>query len=140
MRFCQILSLGELIDDERFRSNAQRIRNRTVLIPILEERLRSRTSSEWLAALEESDIPCAPINSVQECMRLFRKWGSPWTQTMNHSSLGELLLPAPPIAFDGTEPGAGLAPPELGEQTHEVLAELGYGDQTIEELRARGCV
>lgn len=141
VRFCEILELPELIDDERFRSNARRIANRTELIPIVHERLHTRSSSEWLEAFDEADIPCAPINTLRDCMRELKQWGPTWAVETEHASLGSIVMPSPPIDMQsGSDGSDALAPPELGQHTRGVLAELGYDDDAIEDLRRQGSV
>jgi crotonobetainyl-CoA:carnitine CoA-transferase CaiB-like acyl-CoA transferase len=63
-RFAKILGLAELADDERYRTNAGRIRNRETLIPMLTERTAERDRAELLAALEAAGVPAGPINNV----------------------------------------------------------------------------
>src|SRR3546814_8949750 len=59
---CSVLECPELGEDERFRTNQHRVRNRLTLVPILSAITATRTTAEWLTALEAADVPCAPVN------------------------------------------------------------------------------
>jgi crotonobetainyl-CoA:carnitine CoA-transferase CaiB-like acyl-CoA transferase len=63
-RLCQLLDLSDLADDERFRVNAQRVRNRNQLLPLLEEAIAKRERNEFSEALEQAGIPAGPINPL----------------------------------------------------------------------------
>ena len=139
-RFCKVLGLEDLPDDPRFRTNADRVNNRHVLIPLLRERFRTRTTEEWIAALEAASIPCAPINTLD------RVFAHPQTRARNmlveveHPTIGQLKMVGLPYKLSGTPLGIYRHPPLLGEHTDEVLDELGYSPAEIEDLRARGII
>lgn len=63
-RFCEVLGLPELIDDPRFTTNPQRVAHRDELIPVIEERLRTRTADEWFLLLREVGVPAGPVNDM----------------------------------------------------------------------------
>ena len=65
-RYAAALGVPELAGDVRFATNADRVRNRGELVPVLAERMRGRTTAAWVAALEVSGVPCGPVNSVAE--------------------------------------------------------------------------
>jgi crotonobetainyl-CoA:carnitine CoA-transferase CaiB-like acyl-CoA transferase len=65
-RLCALLSLGQLAQDERFRTNPARVANRAALIPVLEEAIGKRRRVEFSGALEAAGIPAGPINNVAQ--------------------------------------------------------------------------
>ena len=65
-RFCQVAGRPDLAQDPRFATNAERVRQRDVLVPLLTELMRSRSKADWMAALEAAKVPCGPINDLQE--------------------------------------------------------------------------
>jgi crotonobetainyl-CoA:carnitine CoA-transferase CaiB-like acyl-CoA transferase len=135
-RLCRALGLPALADDPRFASNGDRVANREELVATLRARLAERTSAEWLAALDDADVPAGPINDVAEA------FSSPWAAEhgvaveLEHPRLGRIRQVAPPFEFSSTPASIRTPPPLLGEQSDEILAELGYSPEEIDRLRA----
>jgi crotonobetainyl-CoA:carnitine CoA-transferase CaiB-like acyl-CoA transferase len=69
-KFCEVLGVPEWGTDERFRNFQDRLDNRHVLEPLLNERMAGKTRSEWLALLEAGDVPCGPVNDVSEALAM----------------------------------------------------------------------
>ncbi len=67
-KLCRILDAGELVNDARFSTNPERVKNRAELIPILNELTGSRRKADLIAELEEAGVPTGPINSIEEAM------------------------------------------------------------------------
>jgi crotonobetainyl-CoA:carnitine CoA-transferase CaiB-like acyl-CoA transferase len=121
-RTCAAIGREDLPRDERFATNAARVRNRDALIPLLEAAFASRRADEWLEALAAAGVPCAPIRSVGEVFASDE--GARTIQTVEDAERGPLRLVADPIRVDGERLPARRSPPRLGEHTDEVLAEL----------------
>ncbi len=68
--FCRVLDAPEWAEDERFRGFQQRLDNRSVLEPLLNERMRTKTRADWLALLEAGDVPCGSVNDVNEALQM----------------------------------------------------------------------
>jgi crotonobetainyl-CoA:carnitine CoA-transferase CaiB-like acyl-CoA transferase len=133
---CRTLGLEELIDDERFATNAARVEHRRELIPLLQERLRERPAEEWVDALDAAGVPVGQVRTVPDALAAAAGAGRPATLTVEHPSAGSLELVASPIW--GPAGAAATPPPLLGQHTAEVLEELGRSKEEIEALAERG--
>jgi crotonobetainyl-CoA:carnitine CoA-transferase CaiB-like acyl-CoA transferase len=135
-RLCDVLGDPELARDERFATNASRVRNRAELVPLLEETFAGRAADDWVTELDAAGVPAGKIRGVLEALRA----AAPATVRVEHPTAGELELVAPPFGFDVSPLRDPAAPPLLGQHTREVLAELGLDARRIAELEAAGVV
>ena len=121
-RTCEVIGRPELATDQRFVTNADRVRHREALIPILAEAFGTRTADEWVEALEAASVPSAPVRTVDEVFASAE--GAAALQEVDDPVRGLLRLVAEPIHVDGRVPPVRLAPPRLGEHTEQVLSEI----------------
>jgi crotonobetainyl-CoA:carnitine CoA-transferase CaiB-like acyl-CoA transferase len=135
---CAVLDLPELRSDERFGTNADRVEHRGELVPLLEERFRSRSADDWLAELDAVGVPAGKVRTVPDALAAAEAAGRAATVTVDHPTAGPLDLVASPI-WGATRANAS-APPLLGQHTVEVLRELGRSDEEIAALVERGVV
>jgi len=139
-RLCEAIGLPDLPDDARFESFATRDEHRDTLLPILEERLRSRTSAEWLEILSAHGVPAGPVNDIATAFDDAQALARGATQESMHPVLGPIRQPASPFRFGDFTPQASLAP-MLGGDTEAVLREVGgYSAEAISELHEQGTV
>lgn len=139
-RFCQAIGRPELAGDPRFKTNADRVRNRAELEPILDEHFAQGEAAEWLARLHEARIPCGPVNSLPDVLADEQFLARGGVVELPHPLLGSVKVLANPIHFSETPPTYRRHPPLLGEHSEEILAELGYDAAAVAGLRARGVV
>ena len=135
----QILGAPELADDPRFRGFADRLENRETLVPILKDLFRQRTTAEWLELLK-GEVPCAPVNTVEEAFRDPQVAEDEMILDISHPEFGAARQVASPIKISDskTEHRRG---PKLGEHTDEVLRDyLNMSTQEIEALRRSGAL
>ena len=138
-RACEVIGRPELAADERFATNAARVRNRDALIPLLSAELASRSAAEWLAALEAAAVPCAPVRTLDEVFASAE--GAAAIQEIDDPARGRLRLVADPIRVGGRMPPARFPPPLLGEHTDEILRDvLKLTEGEIAKLKASGAV
>lgn len=135
---CTTIERPDLIEDERFRTKALRIRHYDTLKTTLAAVFGTRPRREWLAALISSDVPAAPILTLAEAIE------SPQVvakQIIATDATGPSHgLVRSPIVVDGRHCSAELPPPALGEHTDALLTELGRSGSQIERLHATGTV
>jgi crotonobetainyl-CoA:carnitine CoA-transferase CaiB-like acyl-CoA transferase len=137
-KFCQVAGRPELATDPRFAKNQDRVRNRAVLVPILEQVMKQRPKAEWLAALEAAKVPCGAINDIGEVFADPQVRERGMVHQWQHPLSGTLKLVGSPIKLSGTPVRTDLPPPLLGEHTEQVLQEvLGWQPERIAALRAK---
>ena len=136
-RFAEAAGLASLAHDPRFATNADRVAHRDAMVALLKPLFPMKTTADWIALLEAANVPCGPINRVDQVFADPQAVARGLTIAMNHSAAGTLNLVANPLRLEKTPPHYALAPPLLGEHTDEVLTGiLGLSGQEIEKLRA----
>ena len=137
---CEVLELPALVDDARFRTNPDRVRNREELAAIVSERLRTRDTADWHARLTAAGVPAAPVADVADVVASEQTQALGLLQPLAHAEIPGLQLPALPLSFDRERATHASAPPAVGQHTAEILAELGYASQDVAVLEAAGVV
>ena len=136
-----LLEMAELADDTRFKANAERVRNRHILLPLLSEQFLKKSTAEWLADLDRAQIPAGPVNTIDaafEDPQIAARNLVVEFPTGNH---GSIRVPANPTRFSRTPVSYEMPPPELGQHTDNVLAQvLGKSRESIEMLRDKGVI
>jgi crotonobetainyl-CoA:carnitine CoA-transferase CaiB-like acyl-CoA transferase len=140
-RFCQALDVADTLGkDPRFTVNPDRLRNRQVLIPMIEAIFAKRTAAEWIERLKAADIPCGPINEVDEALNDPQIQARGMIVTQEHATAGKIHSVGNPIHLSDTPATYRLPPPTLGQHTDEVLAELGWSQTDIARLHLEGAL
>jgi crotonobetainyl-CoA:carnitine CoA-transferase CaiB-like acyl-CoA transferase len=123
-RLCGALGIPEVAEDERFRTNRDRTRNRDQLRPLLEEQLTKRKADEWFHLLLDAGVPCGPINTIDDGFAAAERFG---LDPVVEVGEGDRALPTTrhPIRFSSTPVDYALPPPELDEHGADLRAWLG---------------
>jgi crotonobetainyl-CoA:carnitine CoA-transferase CaiB-like acyl-CoA transferase len=139
-KFCDILGQPAWAQDERFATNAQRVRHREQLVPLLAQRIATQPRQHWLTAMEAAKVPGGAINNLAEVFDDPQVQAREMVVPMAHPLSDQLRLVASPIKLSATPVQYRRPPPLLGQHTDEVLAELGHGAERIQAWRATGVV
>ena len=137
-RFFEIAGRPDLAEDERFADMTRRSRNIEELYRILADIMRSRTTADWLAALEVADIPCMRMHSPETLFEDPHLQAVDFFQTFDHPSEGRLVHMRPPVSFSKTPGSIRRQAPQAGQHSEEVLREAGLDPAEIRVLIEAG--
>lgn len=121
VKFAGVLGLDCLLDDGRFRTNADRVQNRDVLIEMVSERLAMKPAAEWVELLGRGGVPASVINTVDQVMADPQLRAREMILDAEHRTAGPIRMLACPVKLSRTPPRLRMSPPVLGEHTAEVL-------------------
>lgn len=140
LRLLQALEAPELGDDPRFSNNAERMRNLPALNAALTPLFQRRSSSEWVCRLEEFGVPGGPVLDVGQMHANPQALAREMIVETTHVTAGPVRSLGLPIKFSDTPGSVRRAAPILGQDTREVLREIGYSDGEIDSLAAQGAI
>jgi formyl-CoA transferase len=139
-KFCGVAGLDVIVDDPRFRTNADRVKHRDETIRHVRSALAQRSVKYWNDALAGVGVPCSPINSIAQLLDHPHTRASGIVVEYDHDNAGRLKAIGHPVLINGEQRRAGSPPPMLGQHTNEVLTELGLSSDSIDQLRRTGVV
>lgn len=138
-RFCAAAGKPEWAQDSRFATNTARVQNRPALLALMEPLMRTRTTAEWIALLEDKAVPCGPINTIAQA------FDDPQVQARGirkalprdaGDGIAQIATVASPMHLSATPVSYRNAPPALGQHTQQVLQELGLSPEEITALQS----
>ena len=137
-KFCEVAGRPDLASEPRFVKNADRVRHRAELVPVLETVMKTRAKADWLSALEAAKVPCGAINSLDEVFADPQVQARGMVTHWQHPLRADLPLVSSPIKLEKTPVRTDRPPPMLGQHTDEVLGELlGVDAARLATLRDR---
>lgn len=138
-RFCAAAGKPEWAQDSRFATNTARVQNRPALLALMEPLMRTRTTAEWIALLEDKAVPCGPINTIAQA------FDDPQVQARGirkalprdaGDGIAQIATVASPMRLSATPVSYRNAPPAQGQHTQQVLQELGLSPEEITALQS----
>ena len=134
-RLCEAIGAPKLIDDPRFKTMADRSKNRKAMNEELDKVLVKRTSAEWIEALNKAGVPSGPIYNIKQVFEDPQVKHLGLAQPVRHSERGEILVQGLPATLSRTPGKIRMGAPTHGQHTDEVLREAGYSAAEIESLK-----
>jgi len=141
VKLCKVLGCPEYATDDRYAMNANRVRHREELLPLLQIRLATRSVEEWLNLLQPEGVPCGPVNSIAQTFENPQVVHRKMQIDLPNPLAGTVPSIANPIKFSGTPIHYQGAPPTLGQHSHDILQRyVGLSDAQITVLKGKGVV
>ena len=137
-RCANVLGREDLIDNPDYKTGGDRSRNRDTLNAIIQEILEQKSSGEWVDAFNAAGVPCGPIYAINEVFEDPQVRHLGMARDVASPTLGrDIALINQPIMMSRTPTAMASHPPDPGEQSDEILGELGLSAAEIDDLRAR---
>ena len=137
-RFLEVIGLTHILQDERFATNAARMKNRAALNEVINQATRQQTVDDWIQALNAAGCPCGKVQDLAEVFSDPQVLHQEMIQEIEHPGYGRVKVTGFPVKMSRTPCQLQRPAPRLGEHTNEVIKGLGYADAKIAALRAAG--
>ena len=137
---CEVVGHPEWAEDPRFARNRDRVDNRKQIEQLLEDVILTRSKADWIKAFTDAGIPSGPVNSVAEALSDPLALEREVVTEIAHPTIGTMRTLGVLTNLSGSPAKIRRHPPLLGEHTEEILLELGYGRENIEDVRSDGAV
>jgi crotonobetainyl-CoA:carnitine CoA-transferase CaiB-like acyl-CoA transferase len=140
-RFCEQASRPELATDPRFVTNPLRVEHRDVLVPMVADLMKQRTTADWQHRLDNAGVPCAPVWNYAEVFAHPQAEARGLKVTVRDPDGQPVDLVGSPFHIQGATPPTPQAPPSLSQHTDEILGGvLGLDRTRLDDLRRRGVI
>ena len=134
-RFAEAVDKGDWLEMEEFKDAKKRLKNRDYLNSLIEELTVTKSSNEWVEKLEKVGVPCGPINSIDKVFEDPQVKHLGIAQSVDTIPFGETELVGQPFNLSRTPSSLKQRPPEKGEQNSDVLLELGFSDEELNDFK-----
>lgn len=139
-KVARVLGHHEWITDARFTANTDRIRHRDELARLIEAETTRQPVAHWIGEFEKAGVPCGPILNYRDALDTPQAAAREMTVRVDHPTLGPLRTLGTPIKMSAAPLNPRRRGPMLGEHTDDILADAGYSQDEIEQLRYAGVV
>ena len=139
-RTCKAVGRDELLEDERFATNADRMAHIEELTAIMEQTFASKTTAEWVETLEEAGVPCGPIYDIKQVYDDPQVKAREMEVEVDHPVAGRVKNIGVPVKLSETPGSVRVAAPTLGQHTDEILREIGCSADEIADMHESGAV
>jgi crotonobetainyl-CoA:carnitine CoA-transferase CaiB-like acyl-CoA transferase len=140
LRLVEVMDAPELLTDARFTENADRMAHLDELTEVLQPYFRRRTSTDWLTRFEKAGLPAGPIYNMKDVLEDEQTLARNMLVEVPHQTLGSTKTVGAPVKFSGTPCQVTRGAPVLGQHTREILAEIGFSAEEIQQMEDEGTV
>jgi crotonobetainyl-CoA:carnitine CoA-transferase CaiB-like acyl-CoA transferase len=137
---CRALQIEQLVQNEKFKTNAERVKNRTELHQFIEERTQIYTVDELISTLRQHGVPCGPINTLDKVYRDEQVKALGMIKAIDSFRISDYKIVDLPVSIDNKRAEIQSLPPELGEHTEDIMQKAGYSNEEIASLRSAGII
>ena len=137
---CRNIGCSDLVNDLRFKSNADRLKHLDELNHFLGNIFKTKSQMEWVESLNSKGIMIAPVYTFEQLFQDPQVLHDGIVQNINHPIAGKIKVLKTPIKFPKTEIEIKAPSPLLGQHTKEILLEYGYNEKEIVSLKDIGAV
>jgi succinate--hydroxymethylglutarate CoA-transferase len=135
---CRLMDIKNLLSDEKFSSNAGRVKNRDELTIILNNLFKQHSNDFWSEKFTNASFPYGPVNNMEGVFSDEHVKEIGIVKKLQHKDAGDVFVVGPPVVFSESENKVFSAPPTLGEHTDDILKSmLNYDDDKISDLRSQ---
>ena len=139
-RFVKAVDKGEWLEMDEFKNAKERLKNRDYLNKLIEEVTITKTSDEWVEKLEKVGVPCGPINSIDKVFDDPQVKHLGIAQSIDTIPFGQTQLVGQPFNLSRSPSIMKQRPPEKGEHNEDVLLDLGYSSEELDELKSKNII
>ena len=139
-RFVEAVDKGEWLEMDEFKNAKERLINRDYLNKLIEEVTITKTSDEWVEKLEKVGVPCGPINSIDKVFDDPQVKHLGIAQSIDTIPFGQTELVGQPFNLSRSPSIMKQRPPEKGEHNEDVLLDLGYSSEELDELKSKNII
>lgn len=140
LKLIDALGAKELQENEKFNSNANRMKNLTELTELLKKELVKKTAEEWLKLFDEKGLPCVPVNTVTEMFEDPQTIERKMIVDVKNTKAGSFKAIGMPIKFSETKVEDTKESPTFGQHTKQILLDHGFKSEEIDSLMKQGVV
>ena len=140
-RLCRAMEKPEWAEDPRFANRKARLENKSILIPMMESHLQTKSGDEWLEAIHKAGVPAGPINTLDRVLSDPQVLAREMVVEIDGPANDKIKTIGNPLKLEKTPANTFTRPPQLGEHTREVLTNiLGYSKEKIDTLVQQGAI
>ena len=139
-RFVEAVDKGEWLEMDEFKNAKERLKNRDYLNKLITEVTITKTSDEWGEKLEKVGVPCGPINSIDKVFDDPQVKHLGIAQSIDTIPFGQTQLVGQPFNLSRSPSIMKQRPPEKGEHNEDVLLDLGYSSEELDELKSKNII